>query len=222
MLAVKGGHVETAIVLVERCPRSVRIRNKQGLDVLALAAQNTASTGLIPILLSGNNKVDVDGRDNEGNTPLHHASASGGLKALRLLLAAGADPAARNAYDWMPVAYSQTVAAEVYFRNLVAEMQRKKMADEQLEVERERDMTKRVGAVRLVETTADMDAEGEEDGDSSLGVGAGLKRGGGLSPSVERRMRPLTPGAAPGARAAGDWGGVGPLAGRTRSESGGL
>ncbi len=57
--------------------------------------------------------------DLDGNTALHYASAYGQLKAIRALLAAGANPGARNAYSWTPIAYSSTVQAEVYFRGLV-------------------------------------------------------------------------------------------------------
>ncbi|KAL8724752.1 MAG: hypothetical protein Q9166_007766 [cf. Caloplaca sp. 2 TL-2023] len=57
--------------------------------------------------------------DNDGNTALHYASAYGQLKAIRALLAAGANPGAKNKYSWTPVAYSSTVQAEVYFKGLI-------------------------------------------------------------------------------------------------------
>lgn len=57
--------------------------------------------------------------DTQGNTALHYASAYGQLKSIRALLAAGANPSARNAWSWQPVSYSLTVQAEVYFRALV-------------------------------------------------------------------------------------------------------
>lgn len=64
-------------------------------------------------------------RDNNNNTPLHHASASGHLKTLRLLISSGADAQARNAFTWTAVDYSATVAAEVYLRQLVKEQLQK-------------------------------------------------------------------------------------------------
>jgi hypothetical protein len=95
--------------------------------------------------------ASADGRDNHGDTPLHHASASGSLKALRILLSAGADPTAKNAYDWTPLAYSQTVAAEVYFKNLVAELERRKAEGLRGEQERREEAIKRKYAgVRVV------------------------------------------------------------------------
>ena len=64
--------------------------------------------------------------DNDGNTALHYASANGHLKCIRTLLQAGASPMAKNTYSWTPVSYSSTVAAEVYFRNLVVELERRR------------------------------------------------------------------------------------------------
>ena len=64
--------------------------------------------------------------DNDGNTALHYASANGHLKCIRTLLEAGASPLARNAYSWTPISYSSTVVAEVYFRNLVGEIERRR------------------------------------------------------------------------------------------------
>lgn len=84
-----------------------------------------SSTPLLPYLLEAS--ASPSARDNDGDTALHHASASGSLKALRILLSAGADPLAQNADHWTPLAYSQTVAAEVYFKNLVAEFERRRV-----------------------------------------------------------------------------------------------
>ncbi len=64
-------------------------------------------------------KTLLTAADLDGNTALHYASAYGQLKAIRALLAAGANPEAKNNYSWTPVAYSSTVQAEVYFKGLV-------------------------------------------------------------------------------------------------------
>ena len=86
----------------------------------------------MPLLLSHPTyPASPTARDDDGNTPLHHASAAGSLKALRILLSAGADPSTTNAQDWSPLAYSQTVAAEVYFKNLIAEFARARMDGQQ-------------------------------------------------------------------------------------------
>lgn len=131
MFAAANGNVEVGQLLIERCARSIPWTNKKGLDVLAIACLHQASTPLIPLLLQHTvYPASVHSRDGVGNTPLHHASASGSLKALRILLTAGADPNATNAYDWTPLAYSQTVAAEVYFKNLIAEFARQGQEEE--------------------------------------------------------------------------------------------
>ncbi|KAM0720979.1 hypothetical protein Q7P37_003264 [Cladosporium fusiforme] len=157
MLAARAGHVHAARALVAAFPRCVSMVDARGVDALALCAQSGASTALMPVLLG---QADGDGvvvssahaasphsRDADGNTPLHHASAAGNLGALRILLAAGANPLAKNDYDWTPLAYSQTVAAEVYLKNLVAEFERRKVEGMRVGEERER---QRAAGVRLV------------------------------------------------------------------------
>ena len=52
------------------------------------------------------------------------------MKAVRVLVQSGADPLARNKDGWTPEYYSVTVQAEVYYRNLVAEWERRKAEDE--------------------------------------------------------------------------------------------
>ena len=99
---------------------------------MAIACQTPASTPLIPLLIQHPAfPASVHARDNDGNTPLHHASASGSLKALRILLTAGADPSATNTFNWTPLTYSQTVAAEVYFKNLIAEFNARQQQQEE-------------------------------------------------------------------------------------------
>lgn len=187
MLAAKGGHVEAGKVLVEAFPRSVVMVEKGGLDALSLCAQCAGSTALMPVLLS--NAASPHVRDQDGNTPLHHASASGSLKALRILLAAGANPMAKNNYDWTPLAYSQTVAAEVYFKNLVAEYERKKVegARQGEEIQKQR-----AAGVRMVQDERDNNPVTPIDDDEVLGD---VLRRQQWSP-VDRR-RPMMPNSSP-------------------------
>jgi ankyrin repeat protein len=93
----------------------------------------------------------LDNADVDGNTALHFASSNGHLLVLRTLLAAGADSEKRNVWSWTPVAYSATVQAEVYFKGLVAEIDRRKVVRKQAE------MKGTGGAVRIVSL-----GEGEE------------------------------------------------------------
>ena len=101
--------------------------------------------------------------DNDGNTALHYASANGHLKCIRTLLQAGASPTARNTFSWTPVSYSSTVAAEVYFRSLVVELERRR--GEEREVRRGVEM-----GVRVVGREGeDRDTAGTIMGSRSLG-----------------------------------------------------
>lgn len=186
MLAAKSGHVEVGKLLVKEFPRCIPLVNKLWLDALSLCSQHPASTGLIPVLLNDESfPASPHVRDQDGNTPLHHASASGSLKALRILLASGANPLAKNNYDWTPLAYSQTVAAEVYFKNLVAEFERKKVEGARQGEERER---QRAAGLRMVDDGGNIE---RADDDEQI-IGDALRRQ--WSP-VERR-RPGTPGSA--------------------------
>lgn len=208
MLAAQNGHVEVGRLLAQGFPRCIPFQNKLGLDALAMASQHPSSTGLIPLLLNDPQyPASPSGTDVEGNTPLHHASASGSLKALRILLSAGANPLAKNYSDWTPLAYSQTVAAEVYFKNLVAEFERRKVEGAKQGEERER---QRAAGVRIVDDAGIASRSGNGDEDEM--IGDALKRH--WSP-VERKQPP-TPGSAP----RHEWG-LGLQHARTRSHSGG-
>ncbi|KAK5693770.1 coq1 putative hexaprenyl diphosphate synthase [Elasticomyces elasticus] len=208
MLAAQHGKVEVGKMLILEFPRCIPMVNKTGLDALAMASQHPASNGLIQVLLSNAEyPASPHIKDQDGNTPLHHASASGSLKALRILLSAGANPLAKNNYDWTPLAYSQTVAAEVYFKNLVAEFERRKVEGAKQGEERDR---QRAAGVRIVD---DNDASGKPRlSTEDEMIGDALKRH--WSP-VDRR-RPTTPSSAP----RHEWG-LGLSHVRTRSSSGG-
>jgi uncharacterized protein len=94
--------------------------------------------------------------DIDGNTALHYASSNGHLLVLRTLLAAGADAEKRNVWNWTAVSYSATVAAEVYFKNLIAEVGAKKKVA--AEVQR----TGKGGGVRLVAGSGEVEGEWEK------------------------------------------------------------
>lgn len=72
--------------------------------------------------------VDPNAQDARGDTALHYASSYGQLKVARTLITHGADPWIRNHFSWTPVDYSSTVQAEMYLRDLVADLKRR--ADE--------------------------------------------------------------------------------------------
>jgi hypothetical protein len=106
----------------------------------------TGTLHLIPTLLNLAPSI-LTASDMYGNTALHHASAAGELKALRMLLQYGANPLVENACSWTPVHYSATLAAEAYFKALIIEFEKKKAEDAREKRERER---ARTAGVRLV------------------------------------------------------------------------
>lgn len=90
------------------------------------------------------NQTDVD-----GNTALHFAASNGHLLVLRTLLAAGADAEKKNVWAWTPVAYSATVSAEVYFKQLIAEVERRDRMRRDADMERN-NKNLRAGDIRMV------------------------------------------------------------------------
>lgn len=121
-----------------------------------MLASRHGALSLLPLLLSANPPASVKAFDRDGNTALHHASAAGELKALRLLLHYGANPMATNSYSWTPIAYSATAAAEAYFKQLVAEFEKRRVEGIKAEREREREKERqRLAGVRLVTSEED-------------------------------------------------------------------
>lgn len=183
MMAALHGRVEVGLLLLNRYPRCASWQDNDGLDALMLSSKYGTLPLLVPLLTTGESPCSPDAYDHNGNTALHHASAEGHLKALRILLQHGASPLAQNAHAWTPIAYSATVAAEAYFKNLVAEFEKQKMEA----IQRERDwqaeqQRQRAAGVRLV-TGEDMERMQEQ-----------IRR---PIPSdwspVEQRQRSLTP-----------------------------
>ncbi|KAL6707860.1 Target of rapamycin complex 2 subunit avo2 [Coniothyrium glycines] len=147
MLASCAGKEEVGVMLAKRFPACVTWQNKTGLDALMLACKSSAGTRqLIPTLILNSPSI-LTAADVSGNTALHHASAAGELKALRMLLQYGANPLASNAFSWTPVHYSATSAAEAYFKTLIIEFEKKKAEGRRELKERER---QRNAGVRLV------------------------------------------------------------------------
>ncbi|KAF2711741.1 ankyrin [Pleomassaria siparia CBS 279.74] len=147
MLAAIAGKEEMGVLLAKRFPECVGWQSKVGLDALMLSCKSGAGTlHLIPTLLNLHPPI-LTSSDKDGNTALHHASAAGELKALRMLLQYGANPLIPNSSFWTPVHYSATPAAEAYFKTLIIEFEKAKAEGARLKSERER---QRNAGVRLV------------------------------------------------------------------------
>ncbi|KNG44350.1 26s proteasome non-atpase regulatory subunit 3 [Stemphylium lycopersici] len=168
MLAAMSGKEECGVYLAKRFPECVGWKNKAGLDALMLACKSGSGTlHFIPTLIVHGPSI-LSACDDQGNTALHHASAAGELKALRMLLQYGANPLASNSYSWTPVHYSATGAAEAYFKALIIEFEKKKAEGKRAVKERER---QRTGGVRLV-----TDAEGLNQANAATMHAAGGER----------------------------------------------
>jgi uncharacterized protein len=152
MLAASAGHTEVVHALCSSMPTCIPKRDIRGRDAIMEASRGGHDTCLqILLTFAPSGPEDLlKNADVDGNTALHFASSNGHLLVLRTLLAAGADSERRNMWSWTPVAYSATVQAEVYFKGLVAEVERRRV------VRREAQERGTGGGVRVV------GAEGEE------------------------------------------------------------
>ncbi|KAI1349734.1 ankyrin repeat-containing domain protein [Xylaria sp. FL0043] len=147
MLAAAAGHTEVVHFLAENDPATILRRDIRGKDAIMEASMGGHDT-VLQILLTyvpGGAESAVKNADIDGNTALHFASSNGHLLVLRTLLAAGADADKKNLWSWSAVSYSATVQAEVYFKNLVAEVEKRRRAKSEAEEGR------KGGGVRLVD-----------------------------------------------------------------------
>ncbi|KAI1437359.1 ankyrin repeat-containing domain protein [Xylaria sp. CBS 124048] len=130
MLAAAAGHTEVVHFLSENNPATILRRDMRGRDAImeASAGGHDTAVQLLLTYVPGGAESAVDNADLDGNTALHFASSNGHLPVLRTLLAAGADPDRENIWNWTAVAYSATVQGEVYLKNLMADLGKRKRA----------------------------------------------------------------------------------------------
>src|SRR5258708_6153423 len=88
---------------------------QEGADRYYQAIRNNDLAALQSLIKSSG----VQAKDPRGTTPLHFAAAWGSAEAVRILLAAGTDPNARNAFDATPLMWSATEPEKV--RMLIAQ-----------------------------------------------------------------------------------------------------
>lgn len=146
LLAAGAGHTEVVHFLSERFPETVLWPDVRGRDAVMEASRGGHDT-VLQILLTyapGGATEAVQRADVDGNTALHFASSYGNMLVLRTLLAAGADAKRMNVWSWTAESYSATVQAEVYLKNLITDVERRKLARRDVEE------TKKAGSVRLV------------------------------------------------------------------------
>ncbi|RQM08253.1 hypothetical protein DH86_00001454, partial [Scytalidium sp. 3C] len=154
MFAAKEGHTEIVHLLCSTTSPSIAgiprrdVRGRDAIMYAALGGHDTCLQILLTFAPAGPARL-LEAADVEGNTALHFASSNGHLLVLRTLLAAGADSERRNIWSWTPISYSATVQAEVYFKGLVAEVERRK------QVRKEAEVKGTGGAVRVVAAADD-------------------------------------------------------------------
>ncbi|KAF2005879.1 ankyrin [Amniculicola lignicola CBS 123094] len=191
MLAAIAGKEDMGVILAKRFPECIPWQNKMGVDALMLSCKSGSGTlHLIPTLLNKHMAI-LATHDIDGNTALHHASAAGELKALRMLLQYGANPLAQNAFHWTPVHYSATPAAEAYFKTLIIEFEKKKAEGQREMRERERQRNAGVRLVTNEDAIASMKGDrhrARDDAAIALGLPAP-----GLDWSPVERRRAMTP-----------------------------
>ncbi|KAJ2898399.1 hypothetical protein MKZ38_003951 [Zalerion maritima] len=127
-LAAAAGHTEVVHFLASCSPASILRPDVRGRDSIMEACSGGHDT-IVQLLLTyvpGGPEEALRRCDLEGNTALHFASGHANLLVVRTLLAAGSDPERKNAWSWTPGAYSATVQAEVYLKNLVGEVERRR------------------------------------------------------------------------------------------------
>ncbi|KAI1344353.1 ankyrin [Xylariaceae sp. FL0016] len=146
MLAAAAGHTEVVHYLAERDPSSILRHDIRGRDAIMEASLGGHDTVLQILLTYAPDGAEsaVKNADVDGNTALHFASSNGHLLVLRTLLAAGADADRKNMWSWSAVAYSATIQAEVYFKNLVSDVEKRRRAKSDV------DEGRKGGAVRMV------------------------------------------------------------------------
>lgn len=153
---------DVVLLLCQQFPNTVNRTDKKGCTPLHLAAgahamprthvstnraraASTEDVSVIEHLVA--HGANVNAQDRQGNTCLHYATAWGNLKAVRALIQAGAIPVSKNRAGWTPDSYSLTVQAEVYYKALISEWE-KRLDEESLRENERRAQGAR--SVRLV------------------------------------------------------------------------
>lgn len=123
MISAKYHHEDVCLAYLERYPQTMSEVNRDGSSAINLAAQNGLNSVISWILDHGGN---VNQRDIEGNTPLHHAASWNQFSTVTLLLERDSQPGLKNHKGHTALEYAYSAAMDRHIRDMVLRMQLKR------------------------------------------------------------------------------------------------
>ncbi|KAF9381866.1 hypothetical protein CPB97_007520 [Podila verticillata] len=110
MITAEHGHQAVFELYANNFPRAIQLCNNKGWSPLTTAARFGAA-GMVEILLHLG--ADLNHKDDDGSTALHHAAAYGHLQTITLLIEKGGSSTIKNNGGWtaLDFAFSGQVAA---------------------------------------------------------------------------------------------------------------
>ncbi|KAG0084188.1 hypothetical protein BGZ92_010120 [Podila epicladia] len=110
MITAEHGHQAVFELYANNFPRAIQLCNNKGWSPLTTAARFGAA-GMVEILLHLG--ADLNHKDEDGSTALHHAAAYGHLQTIALLIEKGGSSTIKNNGGWtaLDFAFSGQVAA---------------------------------------------------------------------------------------------------------------
>ncbi|KAJ2082737.1 Target of rapamycin complex 2 subunit avo2 [Coemansia sp. RSA 988] len=123
MISAKYCHEDICLIYLERYPQTMSNVNRDGSSAINWAAQNGLNRVIGWILDHGGN---VNQRDIEGNTPLHHASSWNQYQTVTLLLERDAHPSLKNHKGYTAIEYAYSASMDKHIRETALRIQLKK------------------------------------------------------------------------------------------------
>ncbi|KAJ1832999.1 Target of rapamycin complex 2 subunit avo2 [Coemansia sp. RSA 2708] len=120
MISAKYRHEDICLVYLERYPQTMSNVNRDGSSAINWAAQNGLNRVINWILDHGGN---VNQRDIEGNTPLHHAASWNQYQTAALLLERDAQPALKNHKGYTALEYAYSPSMDKHIRETAMRLQ---------------------------------------------------------------------------------------------------
>ncbi|KAJ1650131.1 Target of rapamycin complex 2 subunit avo2 [Coemansia sp. RSA 1694] len=123
MISAKYRHESICLAYLERYPKTMSEVNRDGGSAISWAAQNGLNRVIAWILDHGGN---VNQRDIEGNTPLHHAASWNQYSTTTLLLERDGQPGLKNHKGYTAIEYAYSNAMDKHIRDTAARLQFKR------------------------------------------------------------------------------------------------